>query len=103
MYICLKCGETFDIEDMHKMPSFTVDGWTRYEYENSCPECGSEDFTEAEECEICGIMCDPETLHAGRICDDCYQDAMTDMNVLRSFAAEDPDAFAEFLCERSKT
>lgn len=72
MYICLHCGHTFDeIDRKHYDRSTGV--WEEY-----CPNCGSEDFEEAEECVECGAVKSADYLMNGW-CEDCIRSAADDM------------------------
>lgn len=60
MYTC-KCGSEFCT------PSYRLGN---YGYEIFCPDCGSNEYEQLEECEICGIYTAKEELHDG-ICEFC--------------------------------
>lgn len=75
MYKCLHCGHEFeDIDRKHYDHGTGV--WEEY-----CPNCGSEDFEEAEQCELCGEWHVADKVHNG-VCDDCLQKAETMGNVV---------------------
>ena len=70
MYICSNCGEVFDepktIEEHHPY------GMTyATEYWSVCPHCHDSDYSEAEQCEMCGEFV-AETRDG--LCDCCYGD-----------------------------
>lgn len=55
-YICDKCGHVFDEDEAGVIYETVGEGVMRgpYPAENCCPECGSTDFYEAQECAECG-------------------------------------------------
>ncbi len=72
MYICLHCGHEFE-EIAAKNYDSSTGTWEEY-----CPNCGSEDFEEAEVCEMCGEAFAKGELK-GHVCDKCrakYSDPM---------------------------
>lgn len=77
MYKCRHCGEVFNEEDVNV--SVTFHPWRYREAEESfeeCPNCGSGDFEEAEQCEECGEWFLPDELYGDR-CEFCLDKALT--------------------------
>ena len=73
MFICLHCGHEF--EEIHAKNYDSATGtWEEY-----CPNCGSEDFEEAEKCEKCGEWHISDKVANG-ICEDCLTEASTPQN-----------------------
>lgn len=80
MYICLHCGHTFaEIDRKHYDPSTGV--WEEY-----CPNCGSEDFEEADECVECGAVKSADYLING-LCEDCIKSAAEDMRLVYQYGS----------------
>jgi len=70
MYICLHCGHEFeDIDRKHYDHGTGV--WEEY-----CPNCGSEDFEEAEQCDLCGDWHVAENVTNG-VCEKCLEESAT--------------------------
>ena len=101
-YICNVCGHLFeDGEEAHiKEQLDVIDGQPVYENRTGCPMCGG-DYEEAVECAVCGGHFHVYDLSFG-VCDECYETALSDKNILYDFALGDPEGFAEFLIERVK-
>lgn len=85
MYICNKCGETFETPnaDTFSVPygngTVTANGGT------SCPCCNSEDFTESMPCRICGRHFAIDNLHRF-ICEECLEEEFDKVEDLLAFA-----------------
>ena len=58
MYYCNNCEEIFDVADYKEEKGERI---------NICPECGSEDFTDAGTCEMCSEPISPNE----ELCEDC--------------------------------
>ena len=71
MIMCLNCGSFFGEDDM----GFAKD--TTGESLCVCPDCGSPDLTEAEQCPICGEPFDVSDMVYGTVCDGCFRDHIT--------------------------
>ena len=79
MYKCLHCGNEFeDIDRRHYDCGTGV--WEEY-----CPNCGSEDFEEADKCEICGEIF-PESETENGVCKECLERASNDTETLMRYA-----------------
>lgn len=72
MYICNDCGEVFE------RPKFVFDegcGWDDF-----CPDCGGQDFSEAEECKVCHDVYPIRRMSASGFCDECVAKAIGEFN-----------------------
>ena len=68
MYICKHCGSTFKEPHIKALSIRVPYGQaydTDYEYETFCPECGNDEYEEAEKCS-CG-----EYVLSGEVCETC--------------------------------
>lgn len=85
MYICCECGKVFYEPKEIREDS----GWeteyghvSAYHYSAACPYCGSADFEEGEDCEICGrtFLTDDLYITDGLtyVCPDCYEEMEED-------------------------
>ena len=96
MLVCTKCGyvASQDSEDWARGTDTLYLGELGYKIENylCCPECGSGELTETQECEHCGEHFDPdrlvvvkrtcppddeypyETEEVLMVCPDCYEE-----------------------------
>lgn len=98
MYKCNECGKVFDrdeVVEIHDDPSpagvsLPSGHYTFYE----CPYCGSGDFDDAVECEVCGdyIVDDGET-----ICEDCISKIRNDIVDLRKWYGISVQQFADIV------
>ena len=79
MYKCIDCGNVF--EEPHYEPAWLGECGDRDVYGNdcSCPHCGSEDFDEAEKCELCGEYAAIEHLYDG-VCGKCLHECDGDFD-----------------------
>lgn len=75
MYICMHCGNQFEEIDRKHYDSATG------VYEEYCPNCGSDFFEEAEQCEICGDWHAVGYLNGG-VCESCMEKQSTIENAL---------------------
>lgn len=82
MYICLHCGHKFT--NATNRYNRIVNRW---EDDAECPNCGSEDFEEAEECVECGALKGADNLIHG-MCDDCINIAAEDMRQAYEYGAD---------------
>lgn len=98
-FICKSCGKAFTSYDFVRVIGFTQDGWTRYDVDDSCPECGSENYVEAERCEWCGEFRDPDTMQDG-VCAECAEEVL-DVETLRDYVLSDKEAFEAWLRVRT--
>ena len=64
MYKCANCGEIFAEPVKHPRNGLMV-----------CPECGIDDFEQAQECAECGDYFFDYELHGG-LCQDCERKAL---------------------------
>lgn len=78
MYICLKCGGAFDSPNVEKDTSRYFSDEAPV-YEASCPICGSEYFSEAEKCGLCGEWV--ESLTDWDMCKDCLSEAKMEVEI----------------------
>ena len=93
LYICCKCGETFD----HPFRE-VQDG----ESWDSCPECGCPDFEEASQCRGCRKDMSFSDLIGQEYCKECVDDAIRNHpELVREFMSFDDvrESFAEYLAE----
>lgn len=65
MFKCMHCGHEFDEPTNRYNRSIT-----RPDEDGFCPNCGSDFFEEAEQCELCGEWHEVGYLHCG-ICEKC--------------------------------
>lgn len=77
MYICMHCGHWFD-EPTNRY-NRTV---ARPDDEGFCPNCGSDFFDEAEQCELCGEWHAADYLHCG-VCKKCEEEKSTVENAFK--------------------
>lgn len=72
---CLRCGATFNEPQfiIHEHSTFLGNNLGEYD----CPECGSEDIQEGEECALCGGWTD-----GSRFCRECRTEVMERFNEL---------------------
>ena len=60
-YICNECGCVFDDDEAGTITEYEGEGVMRGPiYYSCCPECRSEDFSEAKECDMCGEYAEKE-------------------------------------------
>lgn len=76
---CKHCGAIFDEEDADLVDvGFWCEFWGHdvynKEYELHCPDCGSEDIDDAEECEECRDYFTPDELDEDGLCPCCHED-----------------------------
>ena len=70
MFVCMHCGHEFEDIDARNYDNSTGT-WEEY-----CPNCGSEDFEEAEKCEVCGEWHLAEKVVNG-MCENCLKEEAT--------------------------
>lgn len=70
MYKCTSCGHIFEEGEQKTYTERHGLDTPPYEKYEGCPSCGSSDFEEVENCEICGELHPIDELHGG-VCDDC--------------------------------
>lgn len=82
MFVCKDCGEKFE-EPIERVDDLGIPDEVRHGYVERygvCPYCESEDFEEAETCDICG----DETLVTYGVkikyCRTCYEQTMQQFN-----------------------
>lgn len=93
LYICCKCGATFD------HPFRELQGRESYD---TCPDCGCPDFESACQCRGCRKDLSYSKLIAGEYCAECVDDAIRDCpDLVREYMSLDDvrENFAEFLAE----
>ena len=91
MFVCRECASTFD------GPHAVRDRWGNV-LGAVCPECGSQDFTEASECFYCESIFPHDELIAGGLCPGCYDEIVGNrQDIVKSFVDIDREAFAEFV------
>ena len=103
MYICNDCHAAFD------EPGYRVErechAWlddkpVREECYPICPECGSENFEEADYCEYCGDVVRKTELIGGCVCEKCLEEIFHGRSdLVRAYILEDKAAFGEWLHE----
>ena len=87
-WFCEDCQQVWSLDELDKD---YCDGGYRGEPHYTCPDCGSDELTEAYQCEMCGEWFVYEYIHgsAGQmVCDKCLEEHMTADEVL-DFAEED--------------
>lgn len=77
-YICRECKATFSENEIVTMLEEMeyYDGSIHCGSRDICPECGSEDFTEEDNCSVCGNLTEADDLYGG-ICLHCLVKALT--------------------------
>lgn len=97
LYICKECGTSF--EEPYEWyddpsPSGVSLSSGAYCYQE-CPNCESEDFEEAKECEKCGKA----FFGNGYLCDYCKADFITSLKEVKSLYGLDERTFEEEISE----
>lgn len=69
MLICYNCGELFDEWEIRYEPE------PHGEMRGHCPNCGDDQFGEAEECTRCGHHYPPSRM-AGSYCEECREELL---------------------------
>ena len=78
MFVCLHCGHSF--EEAHNRYNRR---WSDSDdSEQYCPNCGSEDIEEAEQCSICGEWHSEDALSGG-VCEKCLDKHATIENAIK--------------------
>ena len=85
MFICLHCGHQFTNPTNRYNKAIN-----RWEDDAECPNCGSEDFEEAEECVECGALKCADYLING-MCEDCIKEAAHDMRTVFEYAQDNTE------------
>ena len=81
-YYCNDCKQVFDADDARRIDaSFRAGDWIKEEYECVCPHCGSDDYSEAVECLMCGEYLSIEDAYDG-YCAECINKAATFENLI---------------------
>lgn len=98
MYICERCGKTFDNDEVvviHDDPSPSgVSLSSGYYTFEECPYCGSDEIAEADICPSC------DEWHNNRIlCDDCMDAIKMKLEKIRLDHRLTQDDFEEVICE----
>ena len=94
LYICCKCGETFD--EPFRATDLISGSW------DSCPMCGDVDFEPAFQCRGCRKDLSYSKLIGGEYCPECIDDAIRDRpDLVREYMRLDDvrENFADFLAE----
>lgn len=65
MYKCTSCGHIFEEGEQKTYTERHGLDTLPYEKYEGCPSCGSSDFEEVENCEICGELHTTDELHGG--------------------------------------
>lgn len=74
MYYCRNCGCIFDddeakvVEERHGFQGGSAE---EFMY---CPNCDSDDFAEARQCEECGEWFSEDDLFGGAFCEECLDE-----------------------------
>ena len=82
MLVCKECGEIFQEEDAGELIyTENLGEFSRRETWMTCPNCGSDDITDAEKCECCGEWFDPDELSYSdaldqRVCSECAKEGV---------------------------
>ncbi len=85
MYICRDCKKIFDVTSF--MTSMDFWGGPFEVRTSHCPNCKSEDYSEAKECEVCGEYNDEEDLIGG-VCEDCIEKCRHDVDMCAEIGME---------------
>ena len=80
MYICIHCGHHFE-EPSNRYNKRWSDSDDSEQY---CPNCGSEDFEEAEHCEECDEWF-PVGTCANGICESCMEKHASDFETVKRY------------------
>lgn len=98
MYICGKCGCTFErptVERYDPSPDGISLSGGYYEV-HYCPKCGSDDVNEAERCPSCGEWM---PYNKAVLCDECDHLLDEGLEKLRHSMGLDEDTFNEAITE----
>lgn len=103
MYICNKCGTTFSEPEVeHGYMNCEYWGAKCYMDDSTevCPECHSEDFEEAEQCEWCGEWFSQDELNGCNVCEDCECEAETRFRraLRKEFSKEETELLFDMIC-----
>ncbi len=78
MFRCLSCHHSFNDFQYKKEEIGECAGTPAFECHAVCPECGSDDWDEAEYCDECGELfgnCELEFCENGQVlCENCRKD-----------------------------
>ena len=95
MYICSDCGRSFD------EPGYRVEREVHAELDDRpvrvlwypiCPECGGEDYTEADYCDYCDEPVSLDALIGGCLCGKCLKEIICCRDdMVKAFFEEMPD------------
>lgn len=97
MYICKDCGALFEEPAVwYDDPSPAGVGLPSGSYEYcECPECGSDDFEEANECP----RCDCHYLGDKILCDDCMEELGIELREIKGRFHMTQDDFEQAIYE----
>ena len=100
MMICTECGHVFNDDEAFVVEETLdmIDGVAYRERSCVCPECNGE-YEQAVQCAECGEWFRWDDLVSGRYCQRCMDDLMRDVSLLKAFAKETPDEYADFVYE----
>lgn len=75
MQVCKSCGAIFDDGDSVVIKDYECEFWGHRVHETwaGCPECGSTDLTDADQCKVCGDYFAPGEI-GGHVCDCCAEE-----------------------------
>ena len=101
--ICVDCGYVFDDEDAFVVDDTLdyIDGRSYRETLTCCPECNGE-YEAAAQCRRCGEWFRWEKLVSGTYCRECMEELLNDVEMLKNFASEDLETFAEYVLEKEE-
>lgn len=86
MLKCLNCSHVFDESEAatEQEPHYELDG-APCEYFSVCPNCHSEDISDAYQCEVCGEWFFGDEIIDGHYCESCLREAV-DYDSFKEFA-----------------
>ena len=99
-YICQECGYVFAHEEAAKRieKHDEIPGGF-YEVFLACPDCGSDDFEEADYCYECGKPVESGKLISSYYCPECLEE-FAHSPYAAQFARENLNEFAEYVYEK---
>lgn len=79
MFRCDNCERYFDEgKVIHEETGIGMGSFREEKSYEVCPHCGSEDFTDAQLCELCG---EPTSTAGNDFCDDCIEELTSELKL----------------------
>lgn len=99
MFKCVTCGEVFDTPETKSSYLCECGESSVYEGYGVCPNCQSDEFEEAQKCEVCGeYMLEDEIF--GDVCEGCIQQYENDIQGCYELSQNEAEEISinAFLC-----